>query len=70
MLNTLLVCMVPATLLFRPSQQKHYPPSRRLLFHVLKGMPRLELSISGLPTAAATGELIKAQVGFGRFASQ
>jgi hypothetical protein len=47
----------------RPSQQKHYPPSRRLLFHVLKGMPRLELSIAGLPTTAAAGELLRVQVG-------
>lgn len=46
----------------RPSQQKHYPPSRRLLFHVLKGMPRLELSIAGLPTTAAAGELLRVQV--------
>lgn len=47
----------------RPSQQKHFPPSRRLLFHVLKGMPRLELAIAGLPTAAAAGELLRVQVG-------
>ena len=46
----------------RPSQQKHFPPSRRLLFHVLKGMPRLELSIAGLPTTAAAGELLRVQV--------
>jgi hypothetical protein len=46
----------------RPSQQKHYPPSRRLLFHVLKGMPRLELSVAGLPTTAAVGELLRVQV--------
>jgi hypothetical protein len=55
------VCTV--CLCCRPSQQKHYPPSRRLLFHVLKGMPRLELSIAGLPTAAAVGELLRVQVG-------
>lgn len=55
--------LLPGVAYCRPSQQKHYPPSRRLLFHVLKGMPRLELSITGLPTAAAVGELLRVQVG-------
>ncbi|WIA33724.1 hypothetical protein OEZ86_006842 [Tetradesmus obliquus] len=46
----------------RPSQRKHYPPSKRLVFHVLRGMPRLALSLDGLPAEAAAGELLRLQV--------
>jgi hypothetical protein len=49
----------------RPSQRKHYPPSRRLVFHVLRGMPRLALTLEGLPAEAAAGELLRVQVWFG-----
>jgi hypothetical protein len=46
----------------RPSQRKHYPPARRLVFHVLRGMPRLALTLDGLPSEAAAGELLRLQV--------
>lgn len=46
----------------RPSQQKHFPPARRLLYCVLKGLPRLDVTLHGLPAEAAAGELLRAQV--------
>lgn len=46
----------------RLSQQKHFPPSRRLLYCVLKGLPRLDVTLHGLPAEAAAGELLRAQV--------
>ncbi|WIA13573.1 hypothetical protein OEZ85_007140 [Tetradesmus obliquus] len=54
----------------RPSQRKHYPPSKRLVFHVLRGMPRLVLSLDGLPAEAAAGELLRLQQQPGRFVFQ
>ncbi|KAI8476140.1 MAG: ER-golgi trafficking TRAPP I complex 85 kDa subunit-domain-containing protein [Monoraphidium minutum] len=43
----------------RPSQRKHYPPHRRLLFRVLPGMPRLSVSLDALPARAFAGELLR-----------
>jgi hypothetical protein len=43
----------------RPSQRKHYPPRRRLLFHILPGMPRLSISTDQLPSHLFSGELIR-----------
>jgi len=46
----------------RPSQRKHYPPRRRLFFHVLPGMPRLAISTEGLPARVFGGELLRIPV--------
>jgi hypothetical protein len=32
------------------------------VFHVLRGMPRLALTLEGLPAEAAAGELLRLQV--------
>eukprot|EP00877_Chromochloris_zofingiensis_P003658 jgi/Chrzof1/13293/Cz07g27240.t1 len=46
----------------RHSQQKHYPPARRLYFRIIPGMPRLELSFDDMPTNAFEGELLRVSV--------
>lgn len=43
----------------RPAQQKHYPPHKRLLFNVVAGMGKLEVTLEKLPLMMYQGELVR-----------